>query len=345
MENNNILDNYIDYRLNLEKEIDKDQVKRIFIIACKELQNNINPVDLVVYQSEILEYVIGEIKGNLTKDENQLAKNAIESFNLNYTTEESTISQYSVYLTKFSNLVSFLKKINKNTVYFNPEVSLINDLFESVFNHLKAFTTLISSNLFSSALASWRSLHESECVLKVLLQNTKIRKVYVEHIKYDNYLRNPNEYTKEELDENFAILKKEMAKHDLKSKVMKKFIEYGYLYYSSNYDPKDTNFKLNFRDGLEALAGLSKYSNVYDGASQVVHSSSSYFYINEDFCRILSISLTYHSTIRITNLYLDYMKNYFDKNPDDLKYIKYLLNELIKISHILDKENKIDSFL
>ena len=57
-----------------------------------------------------------------------------------------------------------------------------------------------------------------------------------------------------------------MKEHNLKSKDMKKYIEYGYLFGVPNITLNE-DFKLNFRDGVERVAGLSQYSKMYETAS------------------------------------------------------------------------------
>ena len=59
---------------------------------------------------------------------------------------------------------------------------------------------------------------------------------------------------KEQQDRIFLEMKEEMRGYGLKSKDIRKYIEYGWLYLIADKD--DPNFKLNFRDGLEKLAGL-----------------------------------------------------------------------------------------
>ena len=333
---NNRFDNYLNYRLSLENVNDELVIKSFNYIVKKF--NSSDLLQLTMDESEILEYIIGEVKSSVNDDYIQIANNAYESFLLNKEDDKPDISIYDTIITKFLNLVSYLKNINSPMAYYKPEISLINDLFQTVFNNLYAFSILISTKLYTSALTSWRSLHESECILKLLIENEKIKKEYIKHIKYNNYLRNQSEYSKAELDGNFNKIKKEMSDHNLKSKDMKKFIEYGYLYFAKNYLDSDIKFKLNFRDGLEYLAGLSMYSNVYESASQIVHSSSSYFYANDSFCKDLSLALTYQTLIRITNLYIDYMKDYFLSNPDKLKEVNRLLDKVIINSKKLDNE-------
>ena len=340
---NNRFDNYLNYRLSLEKVNNELVIKSFNYIVNKF--NSSDLLQLTMDESEILEYIIGEVKSSVNDDYIQIANNAYESFILNKEDDKPDISIYDTIITKFLNLVSYLKNINSPMAYYKPEISLINDLFQTVFNNLYAFSILISTKLYTSALTSWRSLHESECILKLLIENERIKKEYIKHIKYNNYLRNQSEYSKAELDDNFNKIKKEMSDHNLKSKDMKKFIEYGYLYYANNYSSSDTRFKLNFRDGLEYLANLDKYASVYEGASQIVHSSSSYFYANNSFCKKLSLTLTYQTLIRITNLYIFYMKDYFESNKNKLQEVNRLLEKVIENSKKLDQEIDIEGII
>ena len=75
---------------------------------------------------------------------------------------------------------------------------------------------------------------------------------------------------------NFTIyeIKEGMKDNDLKSKDMKRFIEYGWL--SAIPDVKlgrIPDFKFNFRDGVERCANLRQYSKVYEMSSEIAHSS------------------------------------------------------------------------
>ena len=78
---------------------------------------------------------------------------------------------------------------------------------------------------------------------------------------------------KEEETRVIQQIKDEMQPLNLKSKDMKKYIEYGWM--TAIEDSKNIeNFKLNFRDGLEALAGLHNYSKLYMTSSEILHIKS-----------------------------------------------------------------------
>ena len=196
---------------------------------------------------------------------------------------------------------------------------------------------MMSLGLYPDGFVSWRTLHESECIVSLLISGgDKVRYSYVKHIAYNNALRNPTFFSKEELDKTFEQLKEEMRSHDLKSKDMKKFIEYGWLYEHPKFDPKDVLFKLNFRDGVEKMSGLSQYNKIYEGASEIAHSSSAFFYVNDAFCKDISLSIVYQSAIRISELYMSYMSDFFNHNPDMKETAELYISDAKLISKYLD---------
>lgn len=221
--------------------------------------------------------------------------------------------------------IRYLEKINRPLAHVNPRVSLINDIFETIFRKASGSCQVLVLGLYSDSFVSWRTLHEAECIIKLLVEGGEtVRQAYLDHIAYNNAYRNQEAFSKEELDSIFAEIKEKMHEHGLKSKDMKKFIEYGWLYASPLYDPSDVLFKLNFRDGVEKLAGLMRYSSIYEGASEIAHSSSAFFYANADFCRDISLAMTYQSMERMVQLYYEYMKVHFTFHPEQLACSKAL---------------------
>jgi AraC-like DNA-binding protein len=233
----------------------------------------------------------------------------------------------------------YLEVINRPLAHTNPSVSLINDLFETIFRKIAGFTKMLTLGLYPDAFVSWRTLHESECIVALLINGgDKVRYSYVKHIAYNNAYRNQSYFSKEQLDQAFEVIKGEMKAHDLKSKDMKKFIEYGWLYDHPLYDPRDLTFKLNFRDGIERLAHLSQYSKIYEGASEIAHSSSAFFYVNDAFCKDLSLAMVYQSFLRIGDNYLTFMKDYFATHEEEKKKALAWIADCRTISGYLDKK-------
>lgn len=243
------------------------------------------------------------------------------------------------YVSILQSSVDYLEHINSPLALVNPSTSLVSDIFETVFKKVTGFLKMLNLGLFPDAFVSWRTLHESECVLKLLVDgDEKCRRDYLTHISYNNAYRNKDNFTQEELDIIFAQIKENMKEHGLKSKDMKKFIEYGWLYSHPKFDPNDACFKLNFRDGVEKLAELSKYSKIYEGASEIAHSSSAFFYVNDEFCKDLSLAMTYQSYVRIAELYLKYMKIYFVMHKEEKERSLFYLEDVKMVSDILKEK-------
>lgn len=171
----------------------------------------------------------------------------------------------------------------------NPPSSLMPDLFEKFFSQALGLLKMLNLNLAAQAYSIWRTLHEAECVIKLLVEGGKeLQDVYYRHIIYNNAFHHVLP-SKEETDALFVEIKANMAKHGLKSKDMKKYIEYGWLYGCKTFHEDDVNYKLNFRNGLQLAADLGQYNEMYEMASEVAHSSPFFFYSNTSFYEDLTI--------------------------------------------------------
>ena len=89
---------------------------------------------------------------------------------------------------------------------------------------------------------------------------------------------------------------------------MKKFIEYGYLLAIPGVE-KEKDFKLNFRDGVEKLAGLSEYSKIYEYSSEIAHSSPLMIYSNEKRLSHLTLVCLYEVFFRIEQIFTSHYLN------------------------------------
>ncbi|HAS56766.1 MAG TPA: hypothetical protein DCR94_06020, partial [Firmicutes bacterium] len=72
------------------------------------------------------------------------------------------------------------------------------------------------------------------------------------------------------------------------------------------------NFKFNFRDGVEKVAGLSSYSKVYEMSSEIAHSSPLLIYSKKDYFFSITLLNLYESFFRLerffSSLYLSSVK-------------------------------------
>jgi len=171
----------------------------------------------------------------------------------------------------------------------------------------KCILNLLIDGFETEAFSTWRTLHENECILMCLIKyGEPIFKAYFRHVTYAIAYRKQIK-SKEETDKIFEEIKFNMKEHDLKSKDMKKYIEYGYLFAIKNIN-LNTDFKLNFRDGVEKLAGLSEYSKVYEMSSEISHSSPLLLYSKKEYYYAITIINLYESFFRLEKIFEEYYK-------------------------------------
>jgi hypothetical protein len=258
----------------------------------------------------------------------------------NETTSDNSYPYYDPLIATLTAASMVFEKINRPMTKFDPGYSLMNDLFETLFRKIQGAAKMLELGLYPDAFVSWRTIHESECIIQLLISGgDRTRESYVNHIAYNNYFRNPlGIYTTEQLDAAFAVIKSEMKAHGLKSKDMKKFIEYGWLYDHPDWDDEDKTAKLNFRDGVERVAKHTEYAKIYELSSEITHSSAVFFYANDESCKDIAFHMIYQSCERIFWMYHDYMINYFRVNPNDDKLVKEAISDVSLISRKIYSE-------
>lgn len=201
-------------------------------------------------------------------------------------------------------MLGMLSRFQKN----NPNETLLVDVLNKGCSIMKSILDLIIDGFGTEAFSLWRTLHENECILKLLSEyGSSIQNKYVKHLKYGVAFRGGIK-DKEQDDKIFAELKEEMRALDLKSKDMKKYIEYGWLTAVQNYN-EDKQFKFNFRDGVERLAGLSSYSKLYEMASEISHSSPILIYSRDEYYLRLTVLTLYECFFRYEKIFSDVYLN------------------------------------
>ena len=158
------------------------------------------------------------------------------------------------------------------------------------------------SLLLNFSISSWRTLHECECTL-ILLDKYGDRLInkYLRHMNF-GLAFNDTIPDKEQQDKIFYEMKEEMRGYGLKSKDIRKYIEYGWLYEIADKD--DVNFKLNFRDGLEKLAGLDMYAKRYEISSEIIHSTPLLIYSNKEYFYYMTLLSLYESFFRLEQVFV-----------------------------------------
>ena len=206
-----------------------------------------------------------------------------------------SISSLSLYL---NFIISILNSYHKN----DPVSTLITDLLNKSVSIARCVLDQLVNGYETEAFALWRTLHECECTLLVLEKyGEPVIQSYLRHMNYGMAYSGAIQ-NKEQVDALFVEIKDNMKKHDLRSKDMKKYIEYGWIYAVN--DVKEDEIKLNFRDGLQKLAGMEKYNKVYLMSSEIIHSTPLLIYSDKEYFFYTTLLNLYESFFRLEKVFM-----------------------------------------
>lgn len=276
----------------------------------------VNPVILTLYlHNEYLFYLdINGVKNeDIEDDEIQLGRivslaldKYITNEHLNFS-NENKISRFNPQISSLNTYINFLLGVLKKYKENHPNNDIIPDIMNKGIKMEKAILELIVDGFETEAFSTWRTLHETECILSLLMKNgVPTIESYLTHMKYAMAFRGviPN---KEEVDAIFVEIKAKMAELNLKSKDMKKFIEYGWLTSVPGFLEME-NYKFNFRDGVEKLSGLENYSKTYELASEIAHSSPLLIYSKSQYFYHLTMINLMETFFRFEEMFLHFYK-------------------------------------
>ena len=198
--------------------------------------------------------------------------------------------------------INFMLNIVKGYKKNDPQSTLISDLLMKSLTISRCILENLLSGYETEAFSSWRTLHECECTLILLDKyGEPLINNYLKHMNFGLAFNNAIQ-DKAKQDEIFYSMKDEMREYGLKSKDIRKYIEYGWLY--QIVDKNDETFKLNFRDGLEKLAGLSQYAKRYEISSEIIHSTPLLIYSNKEYFYYMTLLSLYESFFRLEKVFV-----------------------------------------
>ena len=198
--------------------------------------------------------------------------------------------------------INFMLNIVKGYKKNDPQSSLISDLLMKSLTISRCILENLLSGYETEAFSSWRTLHECECTLILLDKyGEPLINNYLKHMNY-GLAFNDTMADKEKQNQIFYEMKDEMRGHELKSKDIRKYIEYGWLY--QLVPEGDETFKLNFRDGLEKLAGLGNYAKRYEISSEIIHSTPLLIYSNKEYFYYMTLLSLYESFFRLEKVFV-----------------------------------------
>ena len=310
---------------NVPQNVNKDEIFEMFEFAIESSNNLIeqnvfnksialNPISLLLYLINEYNFFFSVNKEVKNRDDalSKIVAVALDKYvtneHLNYRNTQYT-SRYSPAISTIELFFNFMLGILKKFPQKNPRETLLVDIATKAFSISKAIINLIVAGFETEAFSTWRTLHETECILLLINKyGEPVIKSYLKHMNYALAYRGAIP-SKEETDAVFVKIKEEMKNLDLKSKDMKKFIEYGWLTEIEGYNDNKM-FKFNFRDGVESLAGLSQYSKTYEMASEIAHSSPLLIYSRSQYYYHLTILQLYDSFFRLERIFSElYLKH------------------------------------
>lgn len=325
--------------LKVQQTLDFNFLYDVYETSCDAIEelsnltklNTFTPVNHIV----LILYVINETIFAINNVNNDKEKIESDDFfdhvasvvSDKYITNEQLNYKSGAFLSRFNPLISTIELysnfILQTLSHFEPQLhtradALVKDMLERAFKMIKCIASLLIDGFETEAFSTWRTLHENECILICLLKYPDpLFKLYFKHISYALAYRGQFG-TKEETDEVFVQIKDEMKKYELKSKDMKKYIEYGYLFGIPGAKLNET-FKLNFRDGVEKMADLESYSKVYEQASEIAHSSPLLLYSKRDYYFNITMLNLYESFFRLESVFSPFYLTYI-KGEEAIKY-------------------------
>ena len=231
----------------------------------------------------------------------------------------SLISRFDPQISTLYVYVNFMLNILENFNKNDPQTSLMTDLFMKSISICKCTLDLLTRGFETEAFTCWRTLHECECTSIILFNNKiDVAKAYLRHMQFGLAFKDTIS-DKDKQTEIFMAMKEEMKQFDLKSKDIKKYIEYGWLY-SVPGVKEDPDFKLNFRDGLEKVANLTMYSKRYEMSSEIIHGTPLLVYSNREYFYFMTLLSTYESFFRLEQIF----SNIFSQISNEVQLKSYL---------------------
>lgn len=334
--------------LNAPEYVNIDYLHEVYENVVNGISDLVNSNDAfsrvrAVDQIEIIEYCIGEyvysvgprsIEERKAFEENE----EFESSMVNVVADKYlTLSTYKHEEKKMTN--RFIPPVSSLALYINfilnilngynqndPKTTLLTDLLKKSSSIAKCTLGLLVDGFETEAFSSWRTLHECECTLILLnMYGDKLIDRYLRHMQFGLAFRDTMK-DKDKQTEIFMAMKEEMKQYNLKSKDIKKYIEYGWAY-SVPGVLEDETFKLNFRDGIEKVAGLSQYASRYEMSSEIIHGTPMLIYSSKEYFYYVTLLSLYESFFRLEKVFVNIFKTRVSsevmKRYEDMRNLYY----------------------
>ena len=333
--------------LNNASRLNKDFIYKVYSYTNEAIQqisdSNMLATSPVINPIELLYYIVGEYIYSVSYKSEEEIKTLLDnedyissmasvvadkylSLSMFNHAERKVANRYLPPMSSLNIYLNFILNILQNYRKNDPLSTLIADLLMKSVSISRSILTLLIAGYETEAFSVWRTLHECECALVVLEKNgNPLINRYLIHMQYGIVFKNNN---KDDEHGNiiFGDMKKEMQELGLKSKDIKKYIEYGWLY-SIPGVKEDPEFKLNFRDGLERIAGLTSYTHRYELSSETVHVTPMLIYSNKEYFYYVTLISLYESFFRLEKVFVSLFAQRVDeaqmKQYEELRKVYY----------------------
>ncbi len=218
----------------------------------------------------------------------------------------SNTSEYSPEIAAYNMACSYSLYILGSFKGTDRRMNGINNLFKKAMVTIKSVIHLLAAGNSCDAVILWRHLHELECVLIVLC--TKGEDLFFRYIKHMEYFDMEGNPRAEELQQR---LSEECKAFGVKER--NAFINYGWLEYVDGFrEGFGKEYRLNFKDGLQKIAGLSARHAAYASASKILHPSAWVVTIRDDKFYKFTVFELFRSLINIVTQIKGYVARYRD---------------------------------
>ena len=316
-------DNVVDL-LNVNFPVNKDIVYQIYVMTTDGIQDlvdnnvltslrSVNPLEIIYYSLGEYVYTLQTVpvdKRSATENDERYIHSIASVVSDKYLSlsmfnhvERKLANKFIPPISSLNLYLNFMLNILQSYKKNDPKTTLITDLLMKSVSISRCILSLLIDGYETEAYSSWRTLHECECTLLVLEKyGDPLINRYLIHMQYGIVFKN-EDLNDEHGNKIFADMKEEMRLLNLKSKDIKKYIEYGWLYEIPGVK-EDPEFKLNFRDGLQRIAGLVAYSSRYEMSSEIIHSTPMLIYSNKEYFYFVTLLSLYESFFRLEKVFL-----------------------------------------
>lgn len=246
----------------------------------------------------------------------------------------SLTAEYSPEIAAFNMACSYSLFVLSSFLGDDKRMNGINNLFKKSMITIKSVIKLLAVGNSCDAVILWRHLHELECVLLVLnnADDTMFFK-YIKHLEYMNMETAPN------YDELQARLSEESKRYGVKER--NAFINYGWLLYVPGFrEQLGKEYRLNFKEGLQRLAGQSERHPSYASASKILHPSAWVVTVKDDKFYKFTLFELYRSLVNLVEQIKIYISRYRDFSTKSTECGNYF-NSIDGYLKMIERNNKI----